>query len=146
MREGTDHPDRNAQFEYINSSVQGFLREGCPVISVDTKKKELIGEYKNAGREWTCKGQPVEVNMHDFADPSPEPDSGAIPYGVYDIGRNEGWVSVGMTQDTADFAVATIRRWWERMGSPMYPRADALLITADGGGSKGARVRLWKME
>ena len=142
-REGTDHPDRNAQFEYINATVQGFLDRGCPVISVDTKKKELIGEYKNGGREWTRKGQPVEVNMHDFADPSL---GKAIPYGVYDVGRNEGWVSVGVTHDTADFAVATIRRWWERMGSPMYPRANALLITADGGGSNGARVRLWKVE
>lgn len=143
MREGTDHPDRNAQFEYINSSAQGFLAQGCPVISVDTKKKELIGEYKNAGREWTRKGQPVEVNMHDFADPSL---GKVIPYGVYDIGRNEGWVSVGVTHDTATFAVATIRNWWERMGRPMYPRADALLVTADGGGSNGSRVRLWKVE
>ncbi len=142
-REGTDHPDRNAQFEYINSSAQAFLREGCPVISVDTKKKELIGEYKNAGREWTRVGQPVEVNMHDFADPSL---GKAIPYGVYDIGRNEGWVSVGVTHDTAAFAVATIRRWWERMGRPMYAQADALLVTADGGGSNGSRVRLWKVE
>lgn len=142
-REGTDHPDRNAQFEYINATVEGFLDRGCPVISVDTKKKELIGEYKNGGREWTRKGQPMEVNMHDFADPSL---GKAIPYGVYDIGRNEGWVSVGMTHDTATFAVATIRNWWERMGRPMYPQAKALLVTADGGGSNGSRVRLWKVE
>lgn len=142
-REGTDHPDRNAQFEYINATVEEFLDRGWPVISVDTKKKELIGEYKNGGREWTRKGEPVEVNMHDFPDPSL---GKAIPYGVYDVGRNEGWVSVGVTHDTADFAVATIRRWWERMGRSMYEHAGALLITADGGGSNGARVRLWKVE
>jgi hypothetical protein len=142
-REGTDHVDRNAQFEYIGAAVAGFLKRGLPVISVDTKKKELIGPFKNAGKEWQRKGQPVEVNMHDFADP----DLGkAIPYGVYDLGRNEGWVSVGVTHDTAEFAAATIRRWWVKMGRQAYPSARELLITADGGGSNGVRVRLWKRE
>lgn len=142
-REGADHPDRNAQFEYISNSVQNFLRRGLPVISVDTKKKELIGPFKNGGREWQKKGQPVEVHMHDF----PDPDLGkAIPYGVYDIGRNEGWVSVGVTHDTSEFAVATIRRWWIKMGRRVYPTARELLITADGGGSNGVRARLWKRE
>ncbi|MBF0562593.1 MAG: ISAzo13 family transposase [Alphaproteobacteria bacterium] len=142
-REGTDHPDRNAQFEFIGSTVKDFLERGQPVISVDTKKKELIGPYKNGGREWEKKEKPVEVNMHDF----PDPELGkAIPYGVYDIGRNEGWVSVGVTHDTSEFAVATIRRWWLKMGRLVYPAARELLITADGGGSNGARVRLWKQE
>jgi transposase len=142
-REGTDHPDRNAQFAYIGAAVKDFLDRGLPVISVDTKKKELIGPYKNGGREWQKKGKPVEVNMHDFADPAL---GKAIPYGVYDIGRNEGWVSVGVTHDTSEFAVATIRRWWLKMGRPVYPAARELLITADGGGSNGSRVRLWKRE
>jgi hypothetical protein len=142
-REGTDHVDRNAQFDYIGRTVEDFLKRGLPVISVDTKKKELIGAFKNGGQEWEKKGQPVEVNLHDFADP----DLGkAIPYGVYDLGRNEGWVSVGVTHDTAEFAVATIRRWWVKMGRLAYPLARELLITADGGGSNGVRVRLWKRE
>jgi len=141
--EGTKHADRNAQFEYINESVKSFLCRELPVISVDTKKKELIGQFKNSGREWQKKGQPVEVNVHDFAD---KELGKAIPYGVYDIGRNEGWVSVGVTHDTAEFAVETIRRWWRTMGRLVYPRVEELLITADGGGSNGARVRLWKVE
>lgn len=141
--EGTDHPDRNAQFEYISNSVNDFLEQGSPVISVDTKKKETVGEFKNGGREWEKKRQPVKVKMHDF----PDPELGkAIPYGVYDIGRNEGWVSVGVTHDTSEFAVETIRRWWLRMGCLVYPEARQILITADGGGSNGSRVRLWKLE
>jgi len=123
--------------------VKSFLCRELPVISVDTKKKELIGQFKNSGREWQKKGQPVEVNVHDFAD---KELGKAIPCGVYDIGRNEGWVSVGVTHDTAEFAVETIRRWWRTMGRVVYPRAEELLITADGGGSNGARVRLWKVE
>jgi len=142
-REGTDHPDRNEQFEFIHRTVNEFLSRGLPVISVDTKKKELVGPFKNAGREWRRKGEPETVNMHDFADPEL---GKAIPYGVYDIARNEGWVSVGITHDTAEFAIETIRRWWYRMGKPVYPKATELLITADGGGSNGARVRLWKLE
>lgn len=142
-REGTDHPDRNAQFEFINASASEFLARGWPVISVDTKKKELIGNYKNVGREWQKKREPVLVNMHDFAD---KELGKAIPYGVYDIGRNEGWVNVGISHDTAEFAVESIRRWWLRMGQPAYPNATAILINADGGGSNGARVRLWKLE
>lgn len=142
-RDGDAHPDRNAQFEFISATVNDFLKRALPVVSVDTKKKELIGPFKNAGREWHRTGQPEHVKMHDFADP----DLGkAIPYGVYDIGRNEGWVSVGITHDTAEFAVETIRRWWYRMGKHAYPQAGELLITADGGGSNGARVRLWKRE
>lgn len=142
-REGTDHVDRNAQFEFIGATAKDFLGRGLPVISVDTKKKELVGPFRNSGREWQRKGQPVEVNMHDFADPEL---GKAIPYGVYDIGRNEGWVSVGVTHDTSEFAVATIRRWWVKMGRLAYPEARELLIMADGGGSNGARVRLWKRE
>lgn len=142
-REGSDHPDRNAQFEFINASAQGFLQRGEPVISVDTKKKEPIGPFKNAGREWQRKGEPVRVNMHDFADPTL---GKVIPYGVYDIGRNEGWVSVGISHDTAQFAVEAIRRWWGQMGRHAYPEASEVLITADGGGSNGSRVRLWKVE
>jgi transposase len=141
-REGADHPDRNAQFELIGASVNDFLSRGLPVVSVDTKKKELIGRFKNCGREWHRKGAPEQVNMHDFAD---KERGKAIPYGVYDIARNEGWVSVGITHDTAEFAVETIRRWWRRMGSQVYPLASELLITADGGGSNGARPRLWKL-
>jgi len=141
--EGSEHPDRNAQFEYINREVEKHLACGNPAISVDTKKKELVGQFKNAGQEWQPKGQPEEVNDHDFMDH----DLGrAAPYGVYDIGANTGWVSVGTDHDTAVFAVETIRRWWLSMGSPMYPRATELLITADGGGSNGSRLRLWKLE
>ena len=141
--EGNQSPDRNAQFEHINATVDAALAAGCPVISVDTKKKELVGPFKNAGREWLPEGEPDQVRVHDFIDP----DLGrANPYGVYDIGANEGWVSVGTDHDTAAFAVQTIRRWWYTMGCPRYPTARELTITADGGGSNGSRVRLWKFE
>jgi hypothetical protein len=142
-REGSQHPDRNAQFEHINAWVGRFRRAGQPAISVDTKKKELIGDFKNAGRELRPKGKPEEVRVHDFM----IADNGkAVPYGVYDIAANVGWVSVGLDHDTATFAVESIRRWWCRMGGARYPRAKRLLITADCGGSNGARVRLWKVE
>ena len=141
--EGTRHPDRNAQFKHINARVRAYLRQGEPAISVDTKKKELVGNFKNAGREWRPRGQPQPVQVHDFV----QPELGrAIPYGVYDLGANTGWVSVGIDHDTAAFAVASIRRWWQAMGRRAYPRARRLLITADAGGSNGARVRLWKVE
>lgn len=140
-REGSSHPDRNAQFEYINRRVTAFQKRNQPVISVDTKKKELVGEFKNSGEEWRPQGQPREVKVHDF----PEKDKGkAIPYGVYDLACNEGWVSVGIDHDTAQFACASIRRWWEEMGAARFPRATELLITADGGGSNSSRNRLWK--
>lgn len=142
-REGSRHPDRNAQFEHISREVTTQLRSGQPAISVDTKKKELVGDFKNGGREWQPKGRPEQVRVHDFVDPKL---GKAIPYGVYDLRRNVGWVSVGLTHDTASFAVATIRRWWRHMGRKTYPRARSLLITADSGGSNGARVRLWKWE
>jgi transposase len=143
--EGSQHADRDEQFEYINRKAQRYLKQGDPVISVDTKKKELVGDFKNAGREWERKGHPEEVRIHDFE--IREPDKGKIaPYGVYDLGRNVGWVSVGMDHDTAAFAVESIRRWWRWMGSRSYPQAKRLLITADSGGSNGARVRLWKWE
>jgi len=142
-REGTDHPDRNAQFLYLNSHVKKFLQADQPVISVDTKKKENLGNFSNKGREYHLKGQPLETNMHDF----PDAELGkAIPYGVYDIGRNEGWVNVGITHDTAQFAANSIRRWWTRMGQYRFPQATRLLITADSGGSNGYRSRLWKTE
>jgi len=142
-REGEDHPDRNDQFLYINDYVKRFLHAGQPVISVDTKKKENLGNYSNQGREWHPKGTPIETNMHDF----PNEELGkAIPYGVYDIGRNEGWVNVGINHDTAQFAANSIRRWWTRMGSYRFPNATRLLITADSGGSNGYRRRLWKTE
>jgi transposase len=141
-REGSNHPDRNAQFEFINESAKDFLARGLPVISVDTKKKELVGRFKNTGREWEKKGQPVEVNVHDFPD---KQWGKAIPYGVYDVGRNEGWVSVGITHDTAEFAAESVRRWWCWMGSQSYGQAKELLLTSDGGGSNGSRVRLWKV-
>jgi len=141
--EGTEHPDRDAQFEYINRRVRLFLRRGDPVISVDTKKKELVGNFKNGGREWRPQGDPEKVRVHDFV----IPELGrAIPYGVYDLGNNSGWVSVGIDHDTASFAVESIRRWWQSMGHPLYHDRKRLLITADGGGSNGARVRLWKVE
>jgi hypothetical protein len=141
-REGNRHPDRNAQFEYINTQVQRLLRRGEPVVSVDTKKKELVGDFKNAGQEWQPHGQPEEVRTHDF----PDPQLGkAIPYGVYDLANNQGWVSVGITHDTAAFAAQTIRRWWEDMGTQRFPRARELMITADGGGSNSYRSRLWKV-
>jgi DDE family transposase len=140
-REGSSHPDRNAQFEYINRRVTAFHRRRQPVISVDTKKKELVGEFKNPGEEWHPKGQPETVNVHDF----PDPKLGkAIPYGVYDLACNEGWVSVGIDHDTAEFACASIHRWWKEMGSARFPQATELLITADGGGSNSSRNRLWK--
>jgi hypothetical protein len=142
-REGSHHPDRNAQFEHISRAVATQLRSGQPAISVDTKKKELVGDFKNGGREWQPEGRPEQVRVHDFVDPKL---GKAIPYGVYDLRRNVGWVSVGLTHDTASFAVATIRRWWRHMGQKAYPRARSVLITADGGGSNGARVRLWKWE
>jgi transposase len=142
-KEGSDHPDRDAQFLYISEKVRGFQERNLPVISVDTKKKELIGEYKNNGREWRPKGCPTEVNGHDF----PDKKSGkVIPYGVYDITSDKGWVSVGIDHDTAEFAVASIRRWWYEMGQIDYKGAKEILITADCGGSNGYRVRLWKSE
>ncbi len=141
--EGKQHPDRNAQFEYINERVQQQLLQSQPVISVDTKKKELVGEFKNGGREWRPQGEPERVGVHDF----PSKELGKVaPYGVYDLGRNSGWVSVGVDHDTSAFAVESIRRWWYSMGRRCYPRARKLLITADAGGSNGARVRLWKWE
>jgi hypothetical protein len=142
-QEGTTHPDRNAQFEHIYQRVRVQLEAGQPAISVDTKKKELVGNFKNAGREWRPQSQPREVRVHDFLDPEL---GKAIPYGVYDLGRNQGWVSVGIDHDTASFAVTTIRRWWREMGRRRYPQARSLLIIADSGGSNGARVRLWKWE
>ena len=142
-REGSWHPDRDAQFGYINDMVARFQDEGQPVISVDTKKKELIGDFKNPGREWRPKGSPERVRVHDFLIPE---QGKAIPYGVYDLTRNQGWVSVGVTHDTASFAVNAIRSWWKHMGRPSYRDANALLITADAGGSNGPRVRLWKWE
>jgi hypothetical protein len=142
-REGRDHPDRDAQFRYLNEQIKASLAQGEPVVSVDTKKKELIGPYKQAGREWQPQGEPEAVLAHDF----PDPVMGkAIPYGVYDVGRNTGWVTVGQDHDTASFAVASLRRWWQVVGQPTYPHATRLLISADGGGSNGSRVRLWKVE
>ena len=142
-REGGDHPDRDAQFAHINSTAAGFLAAGEPVISVDAKKKELVGDFKNGGREWRPKGQPEEVRVHDFK----IPELGRVtPYGVYDLAANAGWVSVGIDHDTAAFAVATIRRWWAQSGRTRYPTATRLLISADGGGSNGSRTRLWKWE
>jgi hypothetical protein len=141
-REGASHPDRNAQFEHINERVKAFQQQGQPVVSVDTKKKELVGDFANKGREYQPKGQPDRVRTHDFEDP--ELGKG-IPYGVYDQTANHGWVSVGVDHDTADFAVATLRHWWRRMGRRTYPQATRLLVTADGGGSNGSRNRLWKV-
>ena len=141
--EGRHHPDRDAQFQYINRRAKAFQRQGQPVVSVDTKKKELVGQFRNGGREWHPHGQPEAVQGHDF----PDAVLGkVIPYGVYDETTNTGWVSVGIDHDTAEFAVETIRRWWRHMGSQVYPRAQRLLITADGGGSNGSRCRLWKVE
>jgi hypothetical protein len=141
-KEGAAHPDRDAQFVYINEQVRRFQRRGQPVVSVDTKKKELVGDFKNGGREWRPKKQPVDVRVHDFMDKTL---GKAIPYGVYDLTHNEGWVSVGIDHDTARFAAEALRRWWKKMGSKRYPRAKELLITADGGGSNGCRSRLWKV-
>jgi hypothetical protein len=142
-REGSDHPDRDAQFEHINDIVAGALAAREPVISVDTKKKELVGEFKAVGREWTPTGEPVQVNTHDF----PSHAKGkAIPYGILDLARNEGWVSVGISFDTAQFAAAAIKGWWQQLGKASYPRAEMLTITADSGGSNSSRGRLWKIE
>jgi hypothetical protein len=140
--EGKQHPDRNAQFEYINSQTKAFLRRGQPVISVDAKKKELVGNFKNGGREWQPKGEPEETSAHDFED---KELGKALPYGVYDYGDNSGWVSVGIDHDTSDFAIDTIFSWWKQMGSKRYPDAKELLIMADAGGSNGSRLRLWKI-
>lgn len=142
-REGAQHPDRDAQFHHIAKTVAEYQRQRQPVISVDTKKKELIGDFKNAGREWQPVGRPEKVRVHDFIDD----ELGKVsPYGVYDLTANEGWVSVGIDHDTAEFAVQSIRRWWLEMGRPLYPKARRLLITADCGGSNGYRVRLWRVE
>jgi hypothetical protein len=142
-KEGTAHPDRDAQFRYLNDQVTRFATQGQPVISVDTKKKELVGEYKNGGREYQPTGEPERTKTHDFID---KELGRAVPYGVYDVMNDEGWVSVGDSADTASFAVEAIRRWWHSMGRPRFPEATKLLITADAGGSNGARVRLWKVE
>jgi len=141
-KEGSSHPDRDAQFGYINEQAILALREDRPVVSVDTKKKELVGEYKNSGQEWRPRGQPQEVNVHDFPD---KKLGKAIPYGVYDLANNEGWVSVGINHDTAQFAAASIGRWWREMGRQRFPDATRLMITADGGGSNSSRSRLWKV-
>jgi len=142
-REGASHPDRNAQFEYINALADKFLQGKQPVISVDTKSKELVGDFKNGGREWQPRATPEKVLVHDF----PSDATGkAIPYGVYDMARNEAWVNVGRDHDTPAFAVASIRRWWQMMGADAYPRAKKLFITADAGGSNGYRARAWKLE
>jgi transposase len=142
-REGGEHPDRDAQFAHLNAQAEAFLAAGEPVVSVDAKKKELVGDFKNPGREWYPQGKPEEVRVYDF------PITGlgrATPYGVYDLGLNAGWVNVGMDHDTAAFAVESIRRWWNTVGRSQYPKAKRLLISADGGGSNGSRVRLWKWE
>jgi transposase len=142
-KEGSNHPDRDAQFRHINQTVGAALSAGQPAVSVDTKKKELVGDFKNGGREWRAKGDPVPVRVHDFKDK----ELGKVnPYGVYDIANDEGWVSVGIDADTAQFAVASIRSWWEQLGKPRYPNAETLTITADCGGSNGYRTRLWKTE
>ncbi len=141
--EGASHPDRNEQFELINARVDAFQARGAPVISVDTKKKELVGDFKNAGREWHPEGEPVPVRVHDFIN---DALGKVIPYGIYDLARNVGWVNVGIDHDTPEFAVESIARWWRSMGKRAYPDAKELLITADGGGSNAARSRLWKLE
>ncbi len=142
-KEGTNHPDRDAQFKYLNSTAETHIAAGEPVISVDTKKKELVGDYNNGGTEWQPKATPVEVQVHDFVDPE---KGKAVPYGVYDVANNEGWVSVGDNADTAAFTVSSIRRWWELMGKERFPGARRLLITADAGGSNGYRLRAFKTE
>jgi hypothetical protein len=142
-REGKQHPDRDAQFQHIAAQTRAFQRRGQPVISVDTKKKELVGDFQAKGREWQPAYQPEEVRVHDFQDPAL---GKAIPYGVYDVTQDVGWVSVGIDHDTAAFAVAAIRQWWQCLGQPTYPRATELLVVADGGGSNGSRNRLWKWE
>ena len=142
-REGKSHPDRNEQFQHINDKAIEFMESDQPVISVDTKKKELIGNFRNAGKEWKPPGEIDHVNVYDFLS---DAEGKAIPYGIYDIKNNEGWVSIGIDHDTAEFAVGSIRRWWDIMGRKRYPHARKLMITADGGGSNGSRVRLWKIE
>ena len=143
MLEGRQHPDRDAQFQHIHDRVREFQSKGQPVVSVDTKKKELVGQYLNGGREWHPKGQPEAVRVHDF----PDKQLGkAIPYGVYALTANAGWVSVGVDHDTSEFAVEALRRWWRKMGRRAYPGAGQLLITCDGGGSNSSRGRLWKVE
>jgi hypothetical protein len=142
MTEGKQHPDRNAQFEYIQEMVLGFLKKRQPIVSIDTKKKELVGEFKNGGQEWQPQGEPEKVKVHDF----PDKKLGKVaPYGVYDLANNEGWVSVGINHDTARFASNSVQRWWREMGTRRFPRASELLITADGGGSNSSRCRLWKV-
>jgi transposase len=141
-REGSSHPDRNAQFEYINEQVRAFQERSQPVVSIDAKKKELVGDFANKGQEWQPQGTPDEVGTHDFPD---QHLGKAIPYGVYDMTTNHGWVSVGIDHDTAQFATATLRRWWQAMGSQLYPQAETLLVTADSGGSNSRRSRLWKV-
>ena len=143
LADGADHPDRDRQFRYLNGLVRRFQTRRAPVISVDTKKKELIGPYANKGRQWRPRGDPEQVKIHDFIDPE-EPK--AIPYGIYDVGRNHGWVNVGCDHDTASFAAGSIHRWWMVMGSHVYPAAREVLICADAGGSNGYRSRLWKVE
>jgi len=142
-REGAQHPDRDAQFVHIARTVAQYQKVGDPVVSVDTKKKELIGDFKNGGREWHPKGEPEKVRVHDFIDPGL---GKVVPYGVYDVAANEGWVSVGIDHDTSEFAVESIRRWWREMGKPLYPKTQRLLITADCGGSNGYRIRLWRVQ
>jgi hypothetical protein len=142
LLEGKSHPDRDDQFAYLNAQVTETLAVGQPVVSVDCKKKELVGAYKNGGREWQPQGQPEVVNVYDFVD---KQVGKAIPYGIYDVGRNAGWVNVGQDHDTAQFATESLRRWWQTVGRVAYPEATQLLICADGGGSNGTRVRLWKV-
>jgi transposase len=142
-REGKDHPERDAQFEHIATTVAQFQQKQRPVISIDTKKKELVGNFQNRGQEWEPQGEPVEVNVHDFPDKTL---GKAIPYGIYDLSENQGWVSVGIDHDTAEFAVESIRHWWLEMGQPLYSKSKHLLITADCGGSNGYRNRLWKLK
>jgi transposase len=144
VAEGRQHPDRDAQFNHLNDTASEFIDHGQPVISVDAKKKELIGNYANSGAEWAPSGEPERTNVHDFADPELAEYAKAIPYGVYDVFNNEGWVNVGDTADTAEFAVESIRRWWNQIGAVRFPDATRLLITADAGGSNGYRVRAWK--
>jgi len=146
VSEGRQHPDRDAQFNYLNDTASTFIDDDQPVISVDSKKKELIGNYANRGAEWAPTGEPERTNVHDFADPDLGEYAKAIPYGVYDVFNNEGWVNVGDTADTAEFAVESIRRWWNQIGKTRFPDATRLLITADAGGSNGYRVRSWKVE
>src|SRR6266571_7476337 len=141
-KEGSDHPDRDAQFASINEQTRAFQQRGQPAISVDCKKKELVGDFKNGGREWQPAGHPEQVRVHDFLD---KELGKAIPYGVYDLSANQGWVSVGIDHDTAQFAAQAIRRWWKKMGAKRYSKARELLITADGGGSNASRSRLWKV-